>query len=643
MKTLFVAASLLSAAISTTEAQIQSFIFAGDTNGIYNGRYLETGPALYCSDTFSGPGGVIRVGEIGYPYIYCDLASFVWTNSVVNTPGEILTNVAPGQPVTITFLLVNTNVPWTTLTTNYWSAPGDYVTISASGRNLSAATNSNALILTLDGHRIFTGPWTAGAGNQWTVYGRVQWDGSNLLSSGTFTSGDTNTPSAADTEIISTASIGTNAWAWQVWGQTNGLTFDAATITASRATTSDAPQHLFGTALSTGASIPALATVSNLAVAVTGNLNTVSNNYVVTSNSLASGDYSFAGMPQDADGDWRWGTNGMNLAYVTPANGFTYYGIGDNGIDDGSNPSLGVDGFVFENANGGNPVDFAWATLDDDGGSWLTDTRFETRGGYVLTGGSKELQFGWSSIYIGGFGYQPNLLLGDTFSTCTTGFSIGEGVSPNPGGPPVNGLYVAGACSLDAGLISSDGSGNLTAQTFTPVSDRALKDNILPIPSGRSLQMALALTNYQWNFKARTNLIQSISRQTNSVGTNLPIKTSPVLVTNQTPKIFAASGKQYGPMAQDWHAVTGLDDGRHISTTAMQGLLLGAIQDLNREITSQSQPSPGGAVYPSVPWNLAAITNAMPNFGVWTGNSNGCCLVTLSLSNGVVRYLQALH
>ena len=51
----------------------------------------------------------------------------------------------------------------------------------------------------------------------------------------------------------------------------------------------------------------------------------------------------------------------------------------------------------------------------------------------------------------------------------------------------------------------------------------------------------------------------------------------------------------------------------------------------------------GGVYYPSNTWNLFAITNTMPNFGVWQGNSNGCGIVTLSLSNGVVRYLQALR
>ncbi|HEX4350094.1 MAG TPA: tail fiber domain-containing protein [Verrucomicrobiae bacterium] len=126
-------------------------------------------------------------------------------------------------------------------------------------------------------------------------------------------------------------------------------------------------------------------------------------------------------------------------------------------------------------------------------------------------------------------------------------------------------LADSGTFSSDAGSFTSDGSGNVTAQTFTPVSDRALKENITPLTPGASLGLALALTNYQWNFRARTNLVTT-------TGTSA--------TTNLIEKIIPASGEQMGPMAQDWHTVTGLDDGRHISLTAMQGLLLGAIQDL---------------------------------------------------------------
>ena len=378
--------------------------------------------------------------------------------------------------------------------------------------------------------------------------------------------------------------------------------------------------------------LPSLLAQSNRLNVVSNNFTVVSNRFVVVSNNFVtvSNQYSSgtAAVPVDSHGNGSWGTNGMNLIYLTPASGDTYYGIGGNGINDGTFPSIGMNGFIFENAD--QPlVDFAWAALDDDGGSWMNSARFEARSGYVLSGGAKELEFGWSADFIGGFGYLPCLLLGDNYSTATEGFSIGEGNVPTT--PPANGLHVAGnvqfdaAFSSDGGNFTSDGSGNVTAQTFTPVSDRALKENIAALPPGQALDMALALTNFQWNFRARTNHVAVIARQAgftnntaaappgvsagnvvakiNSPATNIATATSSastngntgginstnaiaiakkglVTTTNLVQKIVPASGKQIGPMAQDWHAVTGLDDGRHISLTAMQGLLLGAIQDL---------------------------------------------------------------
>ena len=53
----------------------------------------------------------------------------------------------------------------------------------------------------------------------------------------------------------------------------------------------------------------------------------------------------------------------------------------------------------------------------------------------------------------------------------------------------------------------------------------------------------------------------------------------------------------------------------------------------------------GGTIYPSNSWNLTTITNALASLGAgkhyWLGNSNGQALVTLSYSNGVVRYIRA--
>jgi len=75
-----------------------------------------------------------------------------------------------------------------------------------------------------------------------------------------------------------------------------------------------------------------------------------------------------------------------------------------------------------------------------------------------------------------------------------------------------------------------------------------------------ALALALALNDYAWRFKARTN--------------------TTVLVAATNVVVHPASGTEFGPMAQDWHAVTGLGGGTNISMTSMSGLLLGAIQGL---------------------------------------------------------------
>jgi len=109
--------------------------------------------------------------------------------------------------------------------------------------------------------------------------------------------------------------------------------------------------------------------------------------------------------------------------------------------------------------------------------------------------------------------------------------------------------------SYDGGAVYSDGSGNVTAQTFNPVSDRARKERIVSLAPSNALALALALDDYTWRFKAHTNTVGHVQ---------------------------PASGMEYGPMAQDWHAVTGLGGGTNISMTSMSGLLLGAIQGLSQ-------------------------------------------------------------
>ena len=132
---------------------------------------------------------------------------------------------------------------WSTVTTNFWTFPGDRVAFHAFGLNLSSA-NSNQLIVAIGSNVVFVGPWTRGLGMSWTLDGKIQYDGTNLYSKGTFVSGDTNTPMAYDVEEITNAAM-TNAWQWCVLGDTNGLTFAGASIAASRSPIGDVPVHSF--------------------------------------------------------------------------------------------------------------------------------------------------------------------------------------------------------------------------------------------------------------------------------------------------------------------------------------------------------------------------------------------------------------
>jgi len=153
-------------------------------------------------------------------------------------------------------------------------------------------------------------------------------------------------------------------------------------------------------------------------------------------------------------------------------------------------------------------------------------------------------------------------------------------------------LAVNGSFSSDSGQFYSDGSGNVTAQTFNPVSDRALKEQITPLAPSDALAMTLGLTNYSWRFKAHTNFTASVipagtrmvttnfvARGTNTIMVCSTNKTT-VAITNLTPKVFPPSGREFGPMAQDWHSATGLQDGHKISATSEAGLLIGAVQGL---------------------------------------------------------------
>jgi hypothetical protein len=204
------------------------------------------------------------------------------------------------------------------------------------------------------------------------------------------------------------------------------------------------------------------------------------------------------------------------------------------------------------------------------------------------------------------------------------------------------------ACDSDE--IYSDGSGNLMCQSLTQLSDVNAKTNIAAFAPTNFLSALSAVPVYSWKFRDRTTY-HTNTRPVVVWGTNTITFTNQAGVlarrairfvqsSNQVTVVttnFHAGQKHIGPMAQDFSAQFG-GPTNAISVTDMQGVLLAGLQALADPART---PFVAAMIYPSNTWNLAAITNAMPNFSFWTGNSNGQALVTLSLSNGVVRYLQS--
>ena len=262
----------------------------------------------------------------------------------------------------------------------------------------------------------------------------------------------------------------------------------------------------------------------------------------------------------------------------------------------------GVNGVMFDTSAGTYPLcDMVFNT----GSGTFNNIRFEQRSLYdAMTanepnnGGQGEIQFINSNGggLSGAFGAAGSIVM-----SC---FAVQPGWYTGYNFTPVYTLDVQGTCgdSVD-GTWNVDGSGNFTATTFNPVSDRTLKDQITPLAPTNALAMVLSLTNYSWRFKAHTNYLTAqratafitnwvtryetntmargktntvhVLALTNAVG----FGTNFVTVTNAA-KVFPASGTEFGPMAQDWHAATGLQDGHRISATSEAGLLLGAVQGL---------------------------------------------------------------
>jgi hypothetical protein len=304
---------------------------------------------------------------------------------------------------------------------------------------------------------------------------------------------------------------------------------------------------------------------------------TDSGGVVTVAGSFSSGSFSSdrGGVATDGGGDMTVDKLTANSALFTSELWAT--SLMDNNFSSGtagSVPTADGDGsWMWAPGGGGGSggtMNFDGGNITSDGGGDVTVT-----GTASFMQGQTVIDYGSGGVQLkinGGSGYQSGGAQIDVAGTiCMTAggeVDVGNGGSftdPSPGygydvkcGGSQGGITSIGQINANGGFLLGnqtlvDSDGNVWAQTFNPISDRARKERIVPLAPTNALAMAMALDDYAWRFKAHTNTVGHVQ---------------------------PASGTEFGPMAQDWHAVTGLGGGTNISMTSMSGLLLGAIQGL---------------------------------------------------------------
>lgn len=124
---------------------------------------------------------------------------------------------------------------WTTDVTNFFSLPGDSVSITAGGRNMATEASPVVFDLYFDTNDLFTTAEIAGNGKFWSLNSRLDWDGTNINWFAQFSTGDPSNSFLAFFGTITNAIVGTNEVTFAINENTNGLTMDSSSIVASRA------------------------------------------------------------------------------------------------------------------------------------------------------------------------------------------------------------------------------------------------------------------------------------------------------------------------------------------------------------------------------------------------------------------------
>ncbi len=130
-----------------------------------------------------------------------------------------------------------------------------------------------------------------------------------------------------------------------------------------------------------------------------------------------------------------------------------------------------------------------------------------------------------------------------------SGSNVGWEMDVTPGSTPQLQIWYVGAAGP---RMTIDTSGNVSATSFNPTSDRNAKENFSPVDARDMLDKVATLPITRWNYKTDTNTVH------------------------------------VGPMAQDFHATFNVGpDEKHIATVDEEGVALAAIQGLNQRLNEK--------------------------------------------------------
>lgn len=218
-------------------------------------------------------------------------------------------------------------------------------------------------------------------------------------------------------------------------------------------------------------------------------------------------------------------------------------------------PGYGCDGVAVGGSNGDRGT-FIWA--DSQAADFVStgpdQFNIRARGGVRLSGDTRQY-FGvetrqmlnlYEDSY--GIGVQSSTMYFRTnnrFAWFSGGSHSDATLDPGSGGSLLMTLGTGG---------SGTPTGTARAQTFTSLSDRAAKTDVVPVDPGRVLAKVLDLPLSEWRYKNRID------------------------------------ERHLGPMAQDFHAAFGLNgaDDKSIATVDADGVALAAIQGLNAKLEAEN-------------------------------------------------------